>query len=305
MHCGAVPFCNSLDCYRKHICSLGEWSAFFNASPVHLWEAGRYAGCFVEYYICNDDWNKFRGPVGRLPIHGGEGRMSELKGNVNTIFFDAGGVLFDTEMPRAERIRHILRAKGFDDSAIEKGLRKGEEFSDKYLNDGNWLWNWSDEEKYWDKYYEVISNEISQDASYSLKQQLFHHTHYAIHCKLFDEVRSLLESLNGTYRLGVISNAFPSMDWVFDRLDIRKYFDSITISAFVGECKPDKNIYEIALNSMNVKAEECIFIDDKMRNVEAAEKLGFRGVHLDRETNDLRILKPMLDANLQQNQKCV
>lgn len=240
-----------------------------------------------------------------LNIKGEVRKMSKLNSNVNTIFFDAGGVLFDTEISRTERIKHILRARGFNDFDIEKGLNKGEEFSDKYLKEDNWLNNWSDEESYWDKYYEVILNEITHDFTYSLKKQLFHHTHYAINCKLFDEVRNLLENLHGTYKLGVISNAFPSMEWVFDLLDIRKYFDSIIISAFVGEYKPNKNIYEIALNSLNAKAEECIFIDDKVKNVEAAKELGFRGIHLDRKINDLSIIEQMLDINSLRGQKCV
>jgi len=231
--------------------------------------------------------------------------MSKLNSNINTIFFDAGGVLFDTEISRAERIKHILRARGFNDFDIANGLNKGEEFSDKYMKSGNWLSNWSDEEAYWDKYYEVILNEITHDFTYSIKKQLLHQTHYAIHCKLFDEVRDLLENLHGTYKLGVISNALPSMDWVFDLLDIRKYFDIIIISAFVGEYKPNKNIYEFALNSLNVKAEESIFIDDKVKNVEAAESLGFRGVHLDRKINDLSIIEPLLNINSLQSQKCI
>jgi len=173
------------------------------------------------------------------------------------------------------------------------------------MKSGNWLSNWSDEEAYWDKYYEVILNEITHDFTYSIKKQLLHQTHYAIHCKLFDEVRDLLENLHGTYKLGVISNALPSMDWVFDLLDIRKYFDIIIISAFVGEYKPNKNIYEFALNSLNVKAEESIFIDDKVKNVEAAESLGFRGVHLDRKINDLSIIEPLLNINSLQSQKCI
>lgn len=114
-----------------------------------------------------------------------------------------------------------------------------------------------------------------------------------------------MENLHGTYKLGVISNAYPSMDWVFDNLNIRKYFDSITISAFVGECKPNENIYKIALNSLNVNAEECIFIDDKIINVETAEILGFRGIHLDRKINDLGIIRSMLDIDSLQSQRCV
>jgi putative hydrolase of the HAD superfamily len=231
--------------------------------------------------------------------------MGKLNSNIKTIFFDAGGVLFDTEIPRSERIRKLLTAKGFDDILIENGLNKGEEFSKEYLRNGKWLTTWSDEETYWDQYYEAILKEITHDFSYSLKKQLLYHTHYVIHCKLFSEVRNLLDDLSRTYKLGVISNALPSMDWVFDTLDIRKYFDSIIISAFAGVSKPDEEIYKIALNSLNADAEECAFIDDKIKNVETADRLGFLGIHLDRKVDNLNIVQQILNEISLQSQKCI
>lgn len=74
------------------------------------------------------------------------------------------------------------------------------------------------------------------------------------------------------------------MDWVFDLLDIRKYFETIIISSFVGVSKPENGIYEFALNSLGVMAEECLFIDDKLKNVELAMKIGFKGLYLDRKS---------------------
>lgn len=210
--------------------------------------------------------------------------------NITTIFFDAGGVLFETEIHRAERIRRILKSRGYDDNIIENGLTKGEEFFQDFFKSGNWLSNWKEEEKFWDTYYDMILREIDKDYTYSFKSQLFHHTHYAVNCKIFDEVREVLENLQGTYRLGVISNAYPSMDWVFDLLDIRKYFESVIISAFVRVNKPKPAIYEEALKSLGVNAEECIFIDDKKENIIGANELGFKGMHLDREVDDLKTL---------------
>lgn len=208
----------------------------------------------------------------------------------NTIFFDAGGVLFDTRTSRNERIKDILTARGFNKQDIENAIIVGNEFSEVSLKNGPWLDNWEKEEIYWDNYYGKILEALCEDYTYSLKRQLFCQTHYAIHCTLFGEVRDVLEKLYGRYRLGVISNAFPSMDWVFDLLDIRKYFGIIVISSFVGISKPEKGIYEFALNSLGVMPEECLFIDDKLKNVESAMKIGFKGLYLDRKTDDLRVL---------------
>jgi HAD superfamily hydrolase (TIGR01509 family) len=42
--------------------------------------------------------------------------------------------------------------------------------------------------------------------------------------------------------------------------------------------KPGKDIFLLALKNCGLKAEECIFIDDKEKNVAAAKALGFNAV---------------------------
>lgn len=214
--------------------------------------------------------------------------------NITTIFFDAGGVLFDTEISREQRIKNILKSKGFKDADIIKAIYCGEEFYKK-LKDYKWLSKWEDEEEFFNQYYEIIAQSLPADDIYSLKMQLFHHTHFAVNCVLFKEVRILLDNLYGKYKLGVISNAFPSMDWIFDLLEIRKYFDVIILSSKVGKSKPDTVIYEKALESINSKATESIFIDDKKENIEAANNLGFVGIHLDRKIDNLNIINSFLN----------
>lgn len=107
---------------------------------------------------------------------------------------------------------------------------------------------------------------------------------------LFKEVKAVLESLLGKYKLGVISNAFPSMDWIFDLLDIRKCFNVIILSCEVGKAKPDPLIYKKVLDCINVKASESIFIDDRIENIKKANELGFTGIYLNRNKEDLSII---------------
>lgn len=42
--------------------------------------------------------------------------------------------------------------------------------------------------------------------------------------------------------------------------------------------KPEEEIYKLLLNRYNLKAEECVFIDDTEENVKAAETLEFKGI---------------------------
>lgn len=208
---------------------------------------------------------------------------------ITTIYFDAGGVLFDTETSKEHKIKRLLKSKGFKDKEINYAYKLGEEFFNK-IKEYKWLERLQDEEEFFGKYYEIIANALPTPDPYSLKMQLFHHIHFANHCVLFPEVETILQSLHGKYKLGVISNAFPSMDWIFDYLDIRKYFDAIILSSKVGSSKPDRIIYQKALDALKSKPSETIFIDDKVGNVEGAKTLGITGIHLDRNIDDLNII---------------
>ena len=60
------------------------------------------------------------------------------------------------------------------------------------------------------------------------------------------------------------------------KFDLFKSFDQIIFSCDVGLRKPDPRIYEITLQKLKRDAGECVFIDDKKRNTDAAEKLGMK-----------------------------
>jgi putative hydrolase of the HAD superfamily len=213
--------------------------------------------------------------------------MNQTKNEVKTIFFDAGGVLFETFVKGDERIRHLLKERGYQKSKIDVAIMKAKQ------NKLTFISNWNEEEQYYKRYFGTIAEELGE---IEITNELLFFAHYAGHCELFPEVKDVLEELSKEYRLAVISNAMPSMDWIFDRLGIRKYFDSIILSAFVNEEKPGEAIYNIALNHTKAKKEDSIFIDDKIENIEGAERVGIKGLHLDR--NKLNLLELLREHQL-------
>ena len=42
---------------------------------------------------------------------------------------------------------------------------------------------------------------------------------------------------------------------------------------------PEEKIYQILLDRFHLKSEDCIFVDDKLENIQAAERLGFTSYH--------------------------
>ena len=78
---------------------------------------------------------------------------------------------------------------------------------------------------------------------------------------------------------GLLSNAWSGARETFvNRFECYRYVDSVVISAEEGVAKPDPEIYRICLRRMGVAAEETVFVDDFARNVDAAIRLGMRGI---------------------------
>ncbi|MCR5785706.1 MAG: HAD family phosphatase [Eubacterium sp.] len=66
-----------------------------------------------------------------------------------------------------------------------------------------------------------------------------------------------------------------------DELDFIELTDGVVFSFREHYIKPEKEIYEILLDRYNLKAEECVFIDDKEENIEGAKALGFETILFD------------------------
>lgn len=76
------------------------------------------------------------------------------------------------------------------------------------------------------------------------------------------------------YKLAILSDMGKEMvEKEMNTLELRKYFDELIFSSETGYKKPQLELFKIALEKLNSKPEECIFIDDKKRNTDAAKKL--------------------------------
>ena len=63
------------------------------------------------------------------------------------------------------------------------------------------------------------------------------------------------------------------------RFDFLHWFEGIIVSGDEKTRKPFTEIYELTLNRFNLNPEESFFIDDNLRNIEAAKALGIQTHH--------------------------
>lgn len=69
------------------------------------------------------------------------------------------------------------------------------------------------------------------------------------------------------------------LDLLMNR-DMKGLFDGGVASCEVHINKPDPRIYKALLEKYHLKAQESVFIDDRLDNVQAAFRLGFAGIQM-------------------------
>jgi len=78
-------------------------------------------------------------------------------------------------------------------------------------------------------------------------------------------------------RIYVLSNASDLFYTYFPKFLPLEFFNGVFVSSDYLMLKPDVKIYETFLNKYGLDPKECLFVDDRMENVEGAEKAGMNG----------------------------
>ena len=82
------------------------------------------------------------------------------------------------------------------------------------------------------------------------------------------------------YCVYYLSNMPQDILEMLQRQGVLDGFDGGVASCEVHINKPDPKIYKALLKKYQLKASECIFIDDRLENVQAAFALGFAGIQM-------------------------
>ena len=106
----------------------------------------------------------------------------------------------------------------------------------------------------------------------------------------FKWIQKLAASKN--YKLILLSNTNENhINNIKDRIEFfeafKDCFDAFYLSHEIGLRKPNPNIYEYVLDQQNLKAEDCLFIDDTKENTDAAANLGFHTWNLEPTREDV------------------
>jgi 2-haloacid dehalogenase len=184
--------------------------------------------------------------------------------SINTIIFDLGGVLidwnpmyvfgnyFDSQEKLDYFFAHVCSSDWNEEQDAGRAIKESTEERIKLFPE--WEKPIRD---YYGRWTEMLGGPIQEtvDIFRNLKQQ---------------------EGLNFYALTNWSAETFPI---ALERYDFLHWFDGRVVSGEEKMRKPFPEFYKVLLDRYKVPASAALFIDDNLRNVEAAEKLGIKSIH--------------------------
>jgi beta-phosphoglucomutase len=117
---------------------------------------------------------------------------------------------------------------------------------------------------------------------WSLEKEKRYQKAYTPHLQLIKGLKDLLDkALVHQIPMAIGSAAIPfNIDFILDKLDIRKYFSAIVSADDVAISKPDPETFLKAAVLINTKPSDCLVFEDAPKGVEAAGHAGMSCVVL-------------------------
>ncbi|WNH09686.1 HAD family hydrolase [Thalassobellus suaedae] len=191
---------------------------------------------------------------------------------IKTIIFDFGNVFINLDIEGAtNKMLEALNIEVFSEEMIafnsfyEQGLISTNEFIDFYSEN-----------------FPMLSKEELIDLwNFMLKDFPEHR---------LDFLKTLKAS--NKYKLVLLSNTNElHINWVKENVpfynEFKNCFNAFYLSQEIQLRKPNKDIFEFVLDENNLKADECLFIDDNQNNIDTANTIKIKTWHINPETEDV------------------
>ena len=201
--------------------------------------------------------------------------ISQLR-NKKVIFFDVGYTL---DAPASGD--WMLTGKFFELAGAqlkqrsETEIHKGTEAGLRFLTQNHLVKTVEEEVRQFFRYYSILSDQLRLGLTETECEQIARDR--ACNMKNYipyPGIAEVMAALCKTHRLGIISDTWPSIEQQLEYIGVSRYLSFRTFSCYIGVFKPDRKIYLDALEKCGVPAEETVFVDDSVRNLQGAAELG-------------------------------
>ncbi len=186
---------------------------------------------------------------------------SENQMSTKWVILDMMGVIFEVSddvndllVPYIQKRNNLITAEKINEMYTEASLGR-------ILSSGFW-------------------NELGFDSEYPEIERNYLDTCFRIDPEFTD----VAEKLAKDYSLTILSNdVIEWSDYLRTKFDLNGLFKCIIVSGEVRYRKPNKKIYEILLDRIQSSPSDCIFVDDRFKNLIPASEMGIRTIRFARE----------------------
>ncbi len=202
--------------------------------------------------------------------------MNRVLAGKKVVFFDVG---YTIDYPASgdwmfTRKFHEVAGERIQNCSEEQ-IRQARNVGMDYLERNHFIRDEKEEVAVLHNYYKIISEELElglkpEELETVAADRAYNMENYVI----YPDAKQVIQNLSETYRLGIISDTWPSIDNQLRTLGVIQYFSFATYSFELGVFKPDKRMYLDALHKCGCDAKETVFIDDSPVNLEGAESVG-------------------------------
>lgn len=216
---------------------------------------------------------------------------SKLLGNKTDIFFDLDHTLWDYDRNCEEALQEIFVAFNLPDL----GIKVLDDFINQFHLVNNRLWNCYDtrqisaEELRFRRFREIF--DVFEIKAKAICDKI-HFAYMDISPNkpyLFEGAIEVLEYLQPKYALHIITNGMvDNQAKKMEASGINPYFKTITTSQKAASRKPEKEIFEYALNLANTTADQSVMIGDNYEvDILGAQNAGIDAIYFNTKKNNL------------------
>lgn len=133
---------------------------------------------------------------------------------------------------------------------------------------------------------EITSNEFLSGLGFSDTE--FHMKDYIEnHLTIDSGFYTFADKIKSSSSFTLLSNdVYEWNKYIMSYYGLNKYFSHRIVSADVHIRKPDKAIYEITLSRIGLPPNDCVFIDNSVRNLLTAREIGMDTILFNRDGED-------------------
>ncbi|WP_339893599.1 HAD family phosphatase [uncultured Algibacter sp.] len=187
-----------------------------------------------------------------------------MKNKIDTIIFDLGGVLID-----------------WNPEYVFLDVFNGDREKMQWFFDTICTSNWNENQDAGYPMVQATEERVALFPEYEKEIRMFYGRWVEM---LGDAITGTVDILkkfidSKDYKIVALTNwSAETFPIALERFEFLQWFEGIIVSGEEKTRKPFDAIYNLTLERFNIKAENAIFIDDNLKNIETANNLGINGI---------------------------